>query len=224
MSEPTIETLARRLDRVERENRRLKQVGVMALAVIAAVVLMGQVSPSKLVEAEMIFLQDAKGKPRGALGVNDDGTVFLRFADKDGRSRAEVGVLADGTANLVFRDKTNIARVGLTHWRDGKTTFLITDKDQPRFGLALTADGSLSLNFYGQGGINFWDQAGEMRLSLGVSGDGKPDLVLSDKAGVMRAVLGISSLETEQTGVVEQRPESSLVLFDKAGKVIWSAP
>ncbi len=41
MNEPTMETLARRLDRVERENRWLKQAGVVALAVIVAVVLMG---------------------------------------------------------------------------------------------------------------------------------------------------------------------------------------
>jgi len=37
MNEPTIETLARRLERVERENRWLKQAGVVALAVITAV-------------------------------------------------------------------------------------------------------------------------------------------------------------------------------------------
>ncbi len=42
MSKPTMETMARRLDRVERENRRLKQAGHVAIAVIAAVVLMGQ--------------------------------------------------------------------------------------------------------------------------------------------------------------------------------------
>ena len=52
MNEPTMETLARRLDRVERENRRLKQAGVVALTVIAAVVLMGQATASKAAEAE----------------------------------------------------------------------------------------------------------------------------------------------------------------------------
>ncbi len=41
MTEPTMETLARRVDRVERENRWLKLGGVVALTVIAAVVLMG---------------------------------------------------------------------------------------------------------------------------------------------------------------------------------------
>ncbi len=38
---PTMETLVQRLDRMERENRRLKQVGAVALAVIAAVMLIG---------------------------------------------------------------------------------------------------------------------------------------------------------------------------------------
>jgi len=43
MNEPTMETLARRLDRVERENRWLKQAGVVALAVIAVVMLLSPV-------------------------------------------------------------------------------------------------------------------------------------------------------------------------------------
>ncbi len=47
MVEPTIETLARRLERVERENRRLKRAGVVALVGIAAVVLMGQAMGGK---------------------------------------------------------------------------------------------------------------------------------------------------------------------------------
>ena len=48
MSEPSMETLTRRLDRVERENRLLKRAGVLALAVIAAVMLMGQATPEWL--------------------------------------------------------------------------------------------------------------------------------------------------------------------------------
>ena len=39
-----------------------------------------------------------------------------------------------------------------------------------------------------------------------------------------RAVLGSTSLELIKTGTIEKRPESSLVLFDKDGKVIWQTP
>ncbi len=38
------------------------------------------------------------------------------------------------------------------------------------------------------------------------------------------AVLGHTALETKATGTVEQPPASSLVLFDRDGKVIWKAP
>jgi len=42
MNEPTMDKLEQRLDRLERENRRLKRIGVLVVVGIAAVVLMGQ--------------------------------------------------------------------------------------------------------------------------------------------------------------------------------------
>ncbi len=39
-----------------------------------------------------------------------------------------------------------------------------------------------------------------------------------------RAALGATSLITTRTGSVENRATSSLGLFDKDGKVLWSAP
>jgi hypothetical protein len=47
------------------------------------------------------------------------------------------------------------------------------------------------------------------------------DVLFEDAA---RAVLGHTALEATATGTVEQRPASSLVLFDKDGKVIWKVP
>ncbi len=47
---------------------------------------------------------------------------------------------------------------------------------------------------------------------------------LRDPNGKSRAVLGSASLETTHTGAVTKRAESSLVLFDKQGKVLWKAP
>ncbi len=46
MNDPTMETLTRRLDHLERENRRLKRVGALALAVMAAVTRVRATSPS----------------------------------------------------------------------------------------------------------------------------------------------------------------------------------
>ncbi len=84
MTEPTMETLARRLDRMERENRRMKQVGVVALAVIAAVVLMGHVVGEKVVEAERFVLLDSSGQPRAVLAVAKGGSGLYLY-DRAGK-------------------------------------------------------------------------------------------------------------------------------------------
>ena len=62
------------------------------------------------------------------------------------------------------------------------------------------------------------------RVLLGLSDDDAPFLALRDKDGQTRAVLGRTGLESIKTGAVDQRAESSLVLFDREGKVLWQAP
>ncbi len=63
---------------------------------------------------------------------------------------------------------------------------------------------------------------GTARLSLV---DGAPSLTLAEKFyGHPSAVLGRSELANTRTGVETKRPASSLVLFDKEGKVLWKAP
>ena len=47
---------------------------------------------------------------------------------------------------------------------------------------------------------------------------------ISDEDGKERAVLGSVDLNVIATGEAQKRPESSLVLFGKNGKVVYSAP
>lgn len=54
--------------------------------------------------------------------------------------------------------------------------------------------------------------------------DGKPSFALFDKEGNPRAVLGTTQLKDKETGDIKTRVPSSLVLFDKRGDVLWSAP
>jgi len=59
-----METLVRRLDRVERENRSLKRAGVAIQAMIATVVLIEQALPKRrTIEAEKLVLKDTSGNP-----------------------------------------------------------------------------------------------------------------------------------------------------------------
>ena len=112
---PTIETLARRLDKVERENRRLMRIGAVALAVIVAVVLMGQATwklappgkPGKVVGAEQFIVHDARGGVRAVLGTLPDGTVRLVLYDRSnpGETRVVLGAGPEGSPTLAFSDK-----------------------------------------------------------------------------------------------------------------------
>ena len=63
----------------------------------------------------------------------------------------------------------------------------------------------------------------QRRVSLDMSLDGA-SLNLYDNDGKLRAALGSTDLQTTRTGETHQRQPSSLVLFDKDGKVLWSAP
>jgi hypothetical protein len=47
---------------------------------------------------------------------------------------------------------------------------------------------------------------------------------ISDEKGKTRAILGAVDLQVMATGETQKRPESSIVLFGKDGKVIYSAP
>ncbi len=115
MNEPTMETLARRLDKVERENRRLKRSGVVALAVIAAIVLMGQAAsklappgkPGKVVGAEQFIVHDARGGVRATLGTLPGGTVRLVLYDRgnSGETRVILSAGPEGSPVLSFFDK-----------------------------------------------------------------------------------------------------------------------
>ncbi|MGH7386345.1 MAG: hypothetical protein ACREKG_14300, partial [Candidatus Rokuibacteriota bacterium] len=84
MSDSTHDHLTRRLDRLERENRRLKLLGALALLGLAALTVMGQTAATQVVntiEAERFVLRDGAGNARATLGLRPDGTAALALAD-----------------------------------------------------------------------------------------------------------------------------------------------
>jgi hypothetical protein len=92
MTERTLD-LSQRLDRLERENRRLKRIGAGVLVGLASVVLMGQALPSKVakvVEAEKFVLRNRTGAELAVLdqGLDDGGR--LTIMDERGRGRARL--------------------------------------------------------------------------------------------------------------------------------------
>src|SRR5262249_17071371 len=88
MTESTPETLALRLERLERENRwiRLGAAGILFASVV--VLLLTQTSAqAPIVEAQRFLVRDPKtGKERAALTLLKDGSVGLRLIAIDGKS------------------------------------------------------------------------------------------------------------------------------------------
>ena len=90
MDEQTMQTLVRRLYRVERHNRRWRWITALVLGGIVTGVLMAQSAHptvANVVEAEKFVLRDAQGKARAWLETAN-GSVNLALADRDEKSRA----------------------------------------------------------------------------------------------------------------------------------------
>jgi hypothetical protein len=95
---------------------------------------------------------------------------------------------------------------------------LVDEKGKDRASLVADGAGSVFLVMF--------DTAGKTRANLSVSNDG-PSLVFYDAAGRQRAVIGSTTLvgsHVNENGIAEKAPASSIVLFDKAGKLLWREP
>jgi len=117
--------------------------------------------------------------------------------------------------------------------------FVLIGEEGKRLGTWWSIDGTSFLDLHDKNGevvvlrlsvnplygaeVSLGRGVGERLALLAMGADGSPYLRLEDKNG-FSAVLGSTNLKQAQTGVSEKRPASSLVFFNKDGKVIWKAP
>ena len=173
MVEPTMEALVKRLNRLERENRRLKRAGVIALAVMTAVVLMGKATAgkvAKVVEAEGFVLRDARGTVRARLETLSFGKVQLVLFDKDEKPQSILGVGSDGpglilggkegttflsNTLLLFSGKDFKVRLGMTLFPPQEPGLILAGSNgKHRAKLILGDDGAPALRFLDPDGKN----------------------------------------------------------------------
>ena len=147
MTEPILDTLSQRLVRLERDNRRLKATGAVAMIILAGVMLLGQAGPAKVVEAEKFVVRDANGTIRAELFGATDGAAELHLADKDGIHRLSVHVNPDDSAGVAILDKDGKTVRGEMRLKAGDRMHLaLADKDEnPRIWLEAKPDGSSSM-------------------------------------------------------------------------------
>ena len=95
---------------------------------------------------------------------------------------------------------------------------LVDSKGKDRASLVADDAGSVFLVMF--------DAAGKTRANLSVGNDG-PSLVFYDALSHARTIIGSTTLvgsHVNENGIAEIAPASSIVLFDKAGKLLWRQP
>ena len=161
-------------------------------------------------------LRDAAGKLRAGLNVTSDGSPLLLLLDAAEKARAGLRILPTGVPMLDLNDTAGEIRMSLSVSSDSGPVFRLFDAaGKMGAGLGMTPDGIPGLVLY--------DTAEHGRAGMVMTSDG-PTLELRDAGRNLRAVLGTTSVKSEKPGEATSRPESSLMLFDKDGKVMWQAP
>lgn len=174
MSEPTLNTLTQRLDRLEREVRLWKVLGSTALTALVFIGL-AAANPTSVpdeVRAKRFSVVDTKGELRGALALMADGAMTLTLVASNGLSGATLTVERGGTT-LVFTDSNGKRRTVLHGGTEGSALYLIDTNETPRAMLVLRPDETVSLGLY--------DRSKKARAGLSVTGEGIPIVLPSGR-------------------------------------------
>jgi hypothetical protein len=205
-----------RLEKLERQNRRMKLAGLGAMVIAGAFVLMGQASGPRTppeVRAKSFVLVDAKGETRARLYMSASAKgPELTLLDANGNARAEMDAFSD-SPELALSDAKGKVRARLVAWPDGPGLALSDAKGKVRARLVAWPDGP---------GLILNDANENSRVVLGADSDG-PGLWLGDANG-FETDIGVTGLVTPATGETHTTSAASIVLFGKDGKVLWSAP
>ena len=205
----------------------MKRIALVIFLVTGAVVAMGQAPVKRIVTADEFILKDSAGIVRAKLGfagVSNEPTLTL--IDANGRARANVSIEAidfvdsNGTTRVVLGSTTAIYYKlveGKTQITDQGPGLLFSGADhKTRVDLRGMSEGA-SISLFSQGPVNL-----DKQVLLESSPDG-PSLTLSDFQG-FRSIVGTTSLKTPSTGASTKTSAASVILFDKEGRSVWSAP
>lgn len=230
---PTLETVAQRLTRVEKQNRNLKRVLCAVILLMGAALLLGQAEPNHVVEAQKFVLLDAEGKERAVLDSNEQGGANLVLVDAKGKQRVNLGMTQSDTL-LSLLDSNEKVRAMLGTDSAHGTFLAINNANGRKRALFIDDKKGVGLSFFGPGE--------KASTSLGEDASGsalvlrRPDLtegiVLSAKQGEasidlidqsnLMATLG--NAQPAGPGEVNRYSAASFVLYDKKGQVLFRMP
>jgi hypothetical protein len=225
------DSLASRLDQLERSNRRLALFcALLLLFIFSHAACSAAPAPEKVVAAERFVLIGPDGGERGAIELDSRGFPALTL--KKDRSLALLSMSGPGlllrgpdgkTGAFLGINTQNMSRLELTSERlvDGVRLSAMPDGTSGVFVLDPTGRERASVQALSTGGASFLlqDGAGRPRAQLGIDPESLPNLLLLDQRGARRMGMivqedGIPVLEVEDE---RGRPRARLTTgFDGA--------
>ncbi len=207
--------LLSRVERLEKQNRRLKEGALAFVLAIASVGLMAQTK-----QKPPTSTSSQKPKPRaaapapaptGPTAIEAQGFILK---DSNGHVRAELG-LTGSTPSLKFKDENGSALVTLALNSDapGGPMLLLSDPQHH-------ASVALSVLEHAGPQLALTGERADIQLHMGVAPEGTT-LELSDKDGFTTS---IGSGVVAKNGQAKQTSAASIVLYGKQRKVLWSVP
>ena len=177
--------------------------------------------------AEELRIVGKDGHIRTIIGAQADGATSLSFLDAHGKVRAEMGLNAAGVSELALYDQEGKQRKPqgfaymfvppnggprLSLIGDTANLTIASDRLAGYATLRIEPDNNPVLSLEGE-------NKGAALLTM--LQDGSPSLTFYDPEGYRRAALEIKEVRSPGKEAV---PKSTLTLYDKNDKVIWSAP
>jgi hypothetical protein len=245
MSHDNLDSVQKRLDRLERENRWWKVIGCIGsgvLVILGVIVLRASadLTVQDEIRARQIVLVDRKQwRDRIVMTTDVDASPVMRFVGSDGRIRASLGLDADSSPRLTLADDAASVRLapgGIELVTGGKRTTLgagalgfgTEGTSSPATEYAASGlriggpDGAVALGVGAAGPVlDVKDAQGGTKVILAVSPGGDISLSFFEKDGKLRAMLGHVDPAAARRGA---SPGLSLVWLDPSGKVVWRAP
>jgi hypothetical protein len=191
--------------------------------IAAALLLMGQSSANRTIEAKEFVLRDSNGKVRARLFMDDNNSPVFTTLRPDGTKGIVMYDYANGTATdsaISFLDRSGHIQVNLKANEIASTLrFNRPDgSDQVELAARTDAECALCTEPSPKGGVslNLSSNTGVMMLDL----FDKPSINIADLDGFRATV----DLLYGTAGEKRKTSAASLLLFGKDGKVIWEAP
>ena len=204
-----------RLEKLERQNRRLKQVSLGCVVAVASIALagglMGQTQRPKTTTKSKPAPAAASATP--VLQEKIEAQSFV-LKDSSGRERAELAMGGTGPSfRLLDQSGTALVTIGLNDGTPSGPLVLLSEPDH-HAALAISVQ---------QGAGSQLSLRGEQNamVHMGVTKDGTT-VELFDQEGFSTSIG--NGIKVSKSGKPQQTSAAAISLYNKDRKVLWSAP